>query len=228
MKHAGWPRPPLVLGYILGVIMENALQIASQNQGWSMLGRPIVLIIIVLVVLTLLMAWRRFLRNRTVEAAQSQFGDAADKNDWLSLLFDVLLLGVFVYAIAAAIDWRASSRLFPMVIALPAIPLLLIAISRDWIAVRTPASTAADGRGATLARGAIFFGCLVAILLAMFAIGQFVALLLFVVLYLSLWARMGWRMTVVYTAASAVFLYGLFNWLVPVQWYESPFFSLFS
>ena len=231
MKHAGWPRPPLVLGYILGVIMENALQIASQNQGWGMLGRPIVLIIIVLVLLTLLMAWRRFRRNRIEAAGPSQIGDSADKNDWLSLIFDLALLGVFIYAVAAAIDWRASSRLFPLVIALPAIPLLIIATTRDWMAIRAsaaPGAHAPDESRPALARGGFFFLCLVAILLAMFAIGQFVALLLFVVLYLSLWAKMNWRITVVYTGGCAVFLYGLFNWLVPVQWYQSPFFSLFE
>ncbi len=46
--------------------------------------------------------------------------------------------------------------------------------------------------------------------------------------HLALWAKVNWRLIVVYTVASGVFLYGLFNWLVPVQWHESPFFSLFS
>ena len=59
-------------------------------------------------------------------------------------------------------------------------------------------------------------------------LGQFVALLLFVVLYLKFWGKFGWRMITLYTVLSAVMLYTLFNMVVPVLWYESPFYSFMS
>jgi len=62
----------------------------------------------------------------------------------------------------------------------------------------------------------------------MLATGQYMALLAFVALYLRLWAGVAWWLTGVYTLASAVMLYVLFNLVVPVMWHESPFFSLFN
>ena len=54
MKRSGWPRPPLVLALILGSILENAFLISMRvHDGVGWLSRPIVLIILVLVILTI-------------------------------------------------------------------------------------------------------------------------------------------------------------------------------
>ena len=41
MKNAGWPRAPLILGFILGRIMENSLHIsmAAYGMSWISCGR---------------------------------------------------------------------------------------------------------------------------------------------------------------------------------------------
>jgi TctA family transporter len=230
MKQGGWPRPPLVLGYILGKIMENGLQIGVQTQGWGMLTRPITIIIMVLVVLTLVAAVRRHARDRRADGNYPQGGDAAGNNSAVSVPFALLLLAVFIYAAAAAIPWRPAARLFPLVAALPAIPMMLVALSRDWRrlkALRAAGPSAVSGDD-SLRRGAIFYGWLLAILLGTLLIGQYLALLAFVLLYLWLWARASWLTMSVYTVACGTFLYVLFELLVPVIWYESPFFDLFG
>src|SRR5690606_36946605 len=38
MERNGWPRPPLVLGLVLGELMENNLLIAISAYGFSWLG----------------------------------------------------------------------------------------------------------------------------------------------------------------------------------------------
>src|SRR5262249_30127488 len=43
MKRLGWPRPPLVLGLVIGGIFERYLYISTELYGWAWLLRPVVL-----------------------------------------------------------------------------------------------------------------------------------------------------------------------------------------
>jgi TctA family transporter len=46
----GWPRPPLVLGFVLGKLVETYLFISVSRYGFSWLAHPIVVVLIVLMV----------------------------------------------------------------------------------------------------------------------------------------------------------------------------------
>ena len=48
MKRCGWPRPPLLLGFVLGGIIERYLFISLQTYGAAFLLRPIVVAIFLL------------------------------------------------------------------------------------------------------------------------------------------------------------------------------------
>ncbi|MGH3267400.1 MAG: tripartite tricarboxylate transporter permease, partial [Trebonia sp.] len=53
MRYGGWPRAPMILGFILGSIMETALNISMQSYGFSWIyDRPVTAGICVLAVLT--------------------------------------------------------------------------------------------------------------------------------------------------------------------------------
>lgn len=175
---------------------------------------------------------RRHARARSARDTVKQIGDASGESPRLSVVFDALLIVVFVDAVVAALGWRANAQLFPLVAALPGIPLVMVAAWRDWRAYRKqrPAGEPAEsGTDATaLRRGAVFYGWLLGVLLATLLIGQYLALLVYVVLYLRLWAAAGWRTIAIYTVSCGVFLYLLFNLVVPVVWYDSPFFTLFD
>lgn len=45
MNILGWPRPPLLLGLVLGALMENYLFISASRYGWAWASRPLVLVI---------------------------------------------------------------------------------------------------------------------------------------------------------------------------------------
>lgn len=55
MVRAGWPRAPLVLGFVLGGIAENYLYISTARYGAAWLTRPVVLAILALALLAV--AW---------------------------------------------------------------------------------------------------------------------------------------------------------------------------
>ena len=46
MKRLGWPRPPMVLGLVVGAIFERYLFISAELYGWGWLLRPVVLAIL--------------------------------------------------------------------------------------------------------------------------------------------------------------------------------------
>jgi hypothetical protein len=53
MKHFGWPRPPLILGFILGPIIDVNIQTAFSMYGvMGVLARPLTIILFVLLVVT--------------------------------------------------------------------------------------------------------------------------------------------------------------------------------
>ena len=66
MKRFGYPRPPLILGMILGIIMEKYLYISHARYGFEWLARPSVLVLLVLVAGTLgYTLWSRRERGRS-------------------------------------------------------------------------------------------------------------------------------------------------------------------
>ena len=60
------------------------------------------------------------------------------------------------------------------------------------------------------------------IFLCTLVIGQFPTLILFVGLYLKFWGKFGRKVITIYVVSSAIFLYVMFNEIVPVLWYEPP------
>lgn len=53
MKRCGWPRPPLLLGFLLGGLIERYLFISVRAYGASFLARPLVFVIFAITILTI-------------------------------------------------------------------------------------------------------------------------------------------------------------------------------
>src|SRR6185436_3078992 len=63
MARLGWPRPPLLLGLVLGPLAENRLFLATDNYGAAWLLRPGVLLLLAIalagLLFPILQRWRR-------------------------------------------------------------------------------------------------------------------------------------------------------------------------
>jgi TctA family transporter len=53
MMRYGWPRAPLVLGFVLGKLAETYLFISMARYGYAWLGQPLVIVLIILAVLVI-------------------------------------------------------------------------------------------------------------------------------------------------------------------------------
>jgi TctA family transporter len=68
MVRCGWPRPPLVLGFVLGRISENFLFISTARYGAAWLVRPMVVLLMLVVIGVAAYPFFQKLRGRPVEA----------------------------------------------------------------------------------------------------------------------------------------------------------------
>jgi TctA family transporter len=225
MKRAGWPRAPLILGFILGRIMENSLHISMKAYGMSWVLRPICLLILAAIVVTLFYAVRSHMAFKrdtsTVEVSDAEAGDPR-----LSLGLALAFCAVLIYAIGAAFAWPPIVRLFPLAFAIPALLLALFAVYFDWRVIRlAPASaigTVWDSvRSAEVTRTFKFFGWLSGIVVVTVLLGQHVALPAFIALFLLIWGRYSWRVALPYAAAGLILMVVLFDYLSPTIWYPA-------
>ncbi len=53
MKRLGWPRPPLLLGFIVSPLIDRYFFISVERYGFEWLTHPLVLVILVLIILTI-------------------------------------------------------------------------------------------------------------------------------------------------------------------------------
>ena len=68
MKRLGWPRPPILIGFVLGTVTERYAWVSVLRYGAGWLTRPLVIIIALLIVLSVVMGLRRH-RDRRPQSA---------------------------------------------------------------------------------------------------------------------------------------------------------------
>ena len=224
MKESGLPRPPLILGFILGPIMENALFITNQaygSVGWLL--RPVCLILVCLIVGTVVYSiWAGHRRRRRPASARIAEAEAYDWR-W-SLPVVLVIFAGSVYVVGQAFAWPFDAAMFPIAIGVPALVLGLLGVVEDH-----RSRVRGRGKGHVFDHGvrgaALFILSLLFLIGATVALGQRLALPLFIALYLVVWGRYTWPFALTYAAAGWLFLYLMFDQLVHVVWYPSLLFD---
>lgn len=228
MKNAGWPRAPLVLGLILGRIMESSLHLSLSSYGLAFLQRPIVIAILAVIVLSLVLAVRS--QRQAGKNPQLQRASDADAGDpRLSLGFGVAMCVVLAGAIGMALEWPGRVSMFPLAFGIPALILCLAAAGLDVSAVRRrgadrPAPSAVEAANdgtAQMLRTAYVFAWLLGIVALTVLFGQHVALPLFMLAYLVVWGGYGWTLAITYAACGLGLQILLFDIMSPTNWYPA-------
>ncbi|MBK17756.1 MAG: hypothetical protein CMM52_02815 [Rhodospirillaceae bacterium] len=238
MKLGGWPRPPIVLGFVLGKIMEEAMNLSMQVHGWGSFSRPIVLIIIALIVITVIFAVRKQKRKSAEQAANADDITLADNEVMVaeeggkvcppaSWPISAILILLFVYCFYEAIPWSFSPKVFPQTVSVVGLILAIGALTFDLkgLSALRAGTAGRDVVGVDrtyFLKSLYFHGWLIGIFALTLLIGQFPTLLLFVILYLVIWGKFSWKVVLIYTIGAIVFLLVMFNEIVPVLWYEPP------
>ncbi len=116
MRRFGWPRPPLIVGFVLAPGAEGYLYQAIQFHGSAWLWRPGVLIIAAITVASI-WAGARFGRSVIDEGGAS--GRVRDTRP--QLLFALFLAAAFAYAVWDLVRFSFLGKAFPLAVALLAL-----------------------------------------------------------------------------------------------------------
>ena len=223
MKRGGWPRPPVILAFILGAIMENSFLITMNiHEGFGWLTRPIVLIILAVVLLTLFGSMRRNkLAMAKIETQEAQ--RSLDEIPLISTGLGVFFLGVLSFAAVWSLQWSESVRLFPLAASSIGATLVLAALVQGRFRMRASRISHAlqDNQREVLVGMLTFLAVLLAVVLGALIIGQKLALPLFIVLFCKVWAKFTWRFSLTYALGGWAILALFYERVLTIFWQPS-------
>lgn len=241
MKMLKWPRPPLLLGCVLGEIVERYLFISIQRYGVDWFARPIVLIIFAFALFGLL---RPFLQDVKIHGGFRKMvtGFHFKPNFQPDQLFYVFLFAVLAYMLGEAATWNMHAKIVPMIVGTTAS--VVLAISLFNYLFRKPEDQADVGMAGQieaniekkihmdleastdhldtwtiLRRSGVFFGWLVAFMASMATIGLIPTIPIFVIAFMRLEeTKEPWKLVLPQAVILTIFVYVLFDQLLTIPW----------
>src|SRR5262249_33805197 len=144
MKHFRWPRPPLVLGFILGSIVERYMFISIERYGVSWMTRPAVLAMFGLAALTIMRPLLQDIRDHHgMKAMLSTFGPPRLTP---ANLFPAALLSLIAVMLAMSVHWDFAAKIIPTIVSVGALTAGGLSLANDIFSkrAREAAGGAAD------------------------------------------------------------------------------------
>ncbi len=230
-----WSRPALLLGLVLGGIMENNFFIASRIYGYSWLRHPGVLVIIAIIFAGLafpyLKAW--FQRYRAgdggsgaeTKAAVSTRTEALSRGTRMGQsLFALFILGIFAYVVYQAKfgfgEFEPRAGLFPWVVGLPCLLVAIYVFFKDSLqstrqvkVVESALYVEPEIEPIIERQRTIAISCwIVGFFLAIWILGFIPASAIATFLYLKFGAGEKWPISLALAVACWAFFFGLFDY----------------
>jgi putative tricarboxylic transport membrane protein len=219
MERLGWPRPPLLLGLVLGPLAENRLFLSTDNYGAAWLFRPGVLVLLGLVVVGLLVpiVGGRGQKHRPPPSAPGTVTTPFRRRLDGRSAFSLAVVLLFLWALWQSRRFGVRAGLFPWAVTVPALCLAIAQLARDLTRGGEdreiePGDSATGLSPAVVKRRTLEIAAwIVGMLAAIWLVGFAAATLLTTFLYLRLGARERWATSLVLSLAGFVFVYGLFE-----------------
>jgi TctA family transporter len=232
MKHLQWPRPPLVLGFILGKILERYLFISIERYGTQWLLWPSVMVLFAMTLASVLRPVVNDVRRRGWGTTLAGLGPPKFTP---RALFPAALALLFAAMLREAAPWGWAAKIVPLIVGGLALLFAILAGAGElWRReAATTAATPAQGgplhmdiasqvahlpAATKLRRGAVFFAWIGGFLASMAAFGLIPTVPLFIVGYMRIEGRERWALVLPMAAAMTLFIYGLFDRLLAIPW----------
>ena len=137
LEKLKWPRPPLILGLVLGSLAESRLFLSVENYGLSWIWRPQVLVLIAVTLFGALYpvvkGMREKKRRMAIALAAGENGCEKPRghvNRW-SAVFALALVMVLAIALWESRKFNFRAGLFPWAIGFPLLGLSLLQFARE-------------------------------------------------------------------------------------------------
>jgi hypothetical protein len=246
MKQFKWPRPPLILGVVLGDTIERYLFISVERYGVSWFARPVVAIIFLIAIIGLVRPFLADVRSHGgVKRMLTSFQAPTYRPSQLFTIFMLCVIGAMV---GMATQWDFSAKIVPLVVG--SVALLAAGVSLFNDMCRIPEKGAGslvdqamhDVEGqleATsdhkihmdlesdtshlpvsliITRAARFFGYLVAFMGVMACIGLIPTITVFVVFFMRYENQEKYRLIIPYAVVLVVAVSYVFDYVMAIPW----------
>jgi TctA family transporter len=134
LKRFDWPRPALVIGFVLAQGLEASIYQTAQVYGFSFLQRPQAILIALMVLASLFVGVRLMLKSGKSESEAD--GKAVDSR-LPPILFTVVLAGLVAYTLISNADSAYLTRLFPMWVGIVTVATLGLVIFQQSVAPKS-------------------------------------------------------------------------------------------
>ena len=239
MKQFKWPRPPLILGVVLGDTIERYMFISIERYGMSWMLRPVVVLLFALAIVGLV---RPLLQDVRSQGGLKQMLTSFQRPIFHpSQLFTMFMIALVGSATSMALRWDFSAKVVPLVVGTVALCAAVLSLLNEMC--RRPAAARAEGLAEhaehevgqrihmdltsdtghlpvreIIRRGALFFGYLIGFMGVMAVIGLIPTVALFVVFFMRYEAKERWSLVLPYAATLVFFIWFAFDYFMAVPW----------
>ena len=237
MKQLKWPRPPLILGFVLGATIERYLFISIQLYGVTWFARPIVALVFTVAIYGMVSTLYRDARARGgLTGMLSRMGAPSfAPGDW-AYVAAIAACGIMLFEASA---WQFNAKIVPVIVGWLAVAFAVMGLAGSVFLRRVPAVAPAPGEAHTgpqaihmdlesdtghlplrtiLIRASIFFGWMIGFMASMATIGLIPTVPLFVVMFMRIEGYEPWRIVIPQAACLTLFIYVLFDRLLLIPW----------
>ncbi len=238
MKRADWPRPPLLLGLVLGGLLERYMFISFQRYGADWLSRPIVIGVLLITAYSILKPFITDLikrrRKKDMRYVIRFKPNSIDTTFW----FNLAIIIFFLIAIVGSWQWDFGAKLVPQVIGWLGLFLVSWQLAATlWLRTESLDPAMTHGNSGSNIKNSdtpseldhlsnseirrrttgYFSWCLLTLTTALL-IGLLPAILIFLISYLRIESKESWKMTLAVGLGSWSVSYLLFHQLLRVPW----------
>jgi hypothetical protein len=238
MKQMKWPRPPLVLGVVLGDSIERYMFISIERYGMAWLTRPVVAILFTIAIVGLI---RPFLQDIRSQGGLRQLVSSFQMPSFrIRQLFTVFMIAFIATAVIVAMRWELSAKIVPLVVGGIALAAASISLFNELCRKPQTAAALPGGRAEAqvgekihmdlssdtdhlptrtiITRALRFFGYLTGFMAVMAVIGLIPTVAIFVVVFMRLEGPERWSLTLIYAAVLVLGIYVAFHLFMAVPW----------
>ena len=238
MEKFKWPRPPVLLGLVLGPLAENRLFLSSDNYGAAWLWRPGVLIIFALTLAGILYPIIKERRQkRKSERQRAVTGGTKPEAREISFRFSrgslfsasiVVLLGLALWQ-SRNFGYRAG--LFPWAIGFPVLALAIVQLGMELLGFEKKPRATEFGLGVgpeispelAYRRTLAILGWTIGFFIGIWLLGFSLAVPTMIIIYLK-FAKEKWPITLALALVAWLFFYGLFDYALHVPFPDGQLF----
>ncbi len=237
MQRLDWPRPPLILGLVLGPLAENKLFLSVQRYGLGWLSRPGVMVLIAMIVgvilYTLLKGKVRQKKRKDLSVPLRTRGDERKLlNFSWAVVFDLAIVAAFAAALWQSRHFNVRAGLFPWAIGIPVLALATIQLLIDLFGTKRDkgkAEVQGDLPASVVNRRTLsIFGWIAGFFIAIWLFGFSIGTPLITFLQLRVGSREKWRYSFLLAVLVWAFLYGLFEMMLKIPFPTGLLFSLLA